>query len=66
MALMRSLFLSAERGEVLLGMVWYGMVWYGEITVPLSAQCGEVLLGQSVHPHQVDVGILLPLELLHN
>ena len=33
---------------------------------PLVAQRGEVLLGQAVHPHQVDVRILLPLELLHN
>ena len=41
------------------------MCWL-EITVPLAAQRGQVLLGEAVHPHQVDVRILLPLELLHN
>ena len=30
----------------------------------LSAEGGEVLLGEAVHAHQVDVRVLLPLELL--
>ena len=37
-----------------------------EIPRPLEVQRGKVLLGEPVHPHQVDVRILLPLELLHN
>ena len=35
-----------------------------EIPRPLEVQRGEVLLGEPVHPPQVDVRILLPLELL--
>ena len=30
----------------------------------LPPQGGQVLLGQPVHPHEVDVGVLLPLERL--
>ena len=29
-----------------------------------ATQCGEVVFGQAVHSHQVDVSVLLPLELL--
>ena len=32
--------------------------------VQSATQCGEVVFGQAVHAHQVDVSVLLPLELL--
>ena len=32
--------------------------------VQSATQCGEVVFGQAVHSHQVDVSVLLPLELL--
>ena len=32
--------------------------------LPSAPQCGEVIFGQAVHSHQVNVSVLLPLELL--
>ena len=37
------------------------------VIIPLdssSAQGGQILLGQAMHSHQMDVSVLLPLELL--